>query len=315
MAASTAGRDWDVPEPPEPGGDVPAWDDAQEWDQEHGFGEEEWEPEGGRVAPTKREFEWGLADFLLSRFARGVMTATDVCIIAYWAAGAGATGEVVDLARPPNLGSSKYSTHLRKVLRLDDKAKEQMVLTIPGQNKSECSIVDVEVPCVPPDEAIHKVSEDPGQLEKLAGQVARKELPPMYFEHPVVRTTQTPALPVVLYVDGVPVTRNESVLGFWANSVVSGKRHLVAMVRKSRICRCGCRGWCTLWPIFSWLRWSFTALATGVFPSGRPDRPEWDPSTDGERSAQAGMPLSCVGAIVAIKGDWAEFAHTFALPA
>ena len=69
------------------------------------------------------------------------------------------------------------------------------------------------------------------------------------------------------------------------------------------MCKCGCRGWCTFYELFSFLHWSFCALAAGVFPTARHDQRAWM-AEDGDRMALAGLDMSARGALVYIKGDW-----------
>ena len=58
---------------------------------------------------------------------------------------------------------------------------------------------------------------------------------------------------------------------------------------------------------FSWLEWCFYTLASGLYPTCRHDGP-W---RLGEKGSEfAGQPLGFKGAMVILKGDWAEFAVT-----
>ena len=112
--------------------------------------------------------------------------------------------------------------------------------------------------------------------------------------------------------DGVPFQRRDGLVAFYVYNLATQVRHLVAVVRKSAMCTCGCLAWCTLAPIFFWLQWSFRALAVGMAPDRRHDgRPFGDEET--ARANRAGTQLpKCV--LLQIKGDWAEFSHTFGLP-
>eukprot|EP00969_Alexandrium_andersonii_P232480 10264490-Alexandrium_andersonii.AAC.1 len=56
------------------------------------------------------------------------------------------------------------------------------------------------------------------------------------------------------------------------------------------------------------MAWSLEAAAMGEWPDERWEG-EWQAS-DSHRADRAGTPLPFVGAVVCIKGDWAEFAHT-----
>ena len=115
-----------------------------------------------------------------------------------------------------------------------------------------------------------------------------------------------------IYMDGVPTTRRDGVFGVWVRLLVSDKRHLCVVMQKSRLCRCGCRGWCTFFPIFHWLGCCCKAMGNGKFLDARPDGQPWLPS-DSERLIRVGLQLAFIGACIYIKGDWAEFAFTMAL--
>ena len=75
------------------------------------------------------------------------------------------------------------------------------------------------------------------------------------------------------------------------------------------MCHCGCRGWCTLYPVFAALAWSFAALLEGRHPLKRHDGSEWQASDVG-RASCAGE--KCRRAVcLFIKGDWAELGRDY----
>jgi hypothetical protein len=139
------------------------------------------------------------------------------------------------------------------------------------------------------------------------------DLPDSYWDHAAVVASQAAGeplpLPLSLYIDGVPFTKHESFLGFWILNVASGVRRVVALLRKGDLCRCGCRGWCSIFPIWQFLTWSLSSLAQGVFPSARHDAAPW-PETDAARQLVAGKPLGFRAVVVFVKGDWLEFSST-----
>eukprot|EP00969_Alexandrium_andersonii_P132959 5879819-Alexandrium_andersonii.AAC.1 len=79
------------------------------------------------------------------------------------------------------------------------------------------------------------------------------------------------------------------------------------------MCACGCRGWCTIWPVLQVISWSLRACRAGVHPATRWDGSAWG-AADGFRAWSAGLPLSCRAALIHLKGDWAEYAHTLGFP-
>ena len=114
---------------------------------------------------------------------------------------------------------------------------------------------------IPPHEAIERYATgDDDVHEQVRDAINDNALPRQYFEHPVVRehgSLEDPVLPFSLFVDGVPYSQLDSVVGFWLVNMITGGRTLLAALRKRRACGCGCRGWCSFYQIFSLLKWSF----------------------------------------------------------
>ena len=137
------------------------------------------------------------------------------------------------------------------------------------------------------------------------------------MDHPAVkeaiRSNRQRPVPLGLYVDGVRYTsqigaRTDSLIGFWLLNLLSGKRHLLCFVRTSDMCKCGCRGWCTLYPILLAISWIFRVLRDGGT----------DASHNVDFLGQALddsliMELSFAAILLYIKGDWAEHAKTLGL--
>eukprot|EP00969_Alexandrium_andersonii_P301299 13320150-Alexandrium_andersonii.AAC.1 len=71
----------------------------------------------------------------------------------------------------------------------------------------------------------------------------------------------------------------------------------MADIRKKRLCRCGCRGWCTLDPLFRWVHWVIAALACGVFPARRHDEGPFG-ADEVDRLALAGTPMRMRAALL-----------------
>ena len=129
-----------------------------------------------------------------------------------------------------------------------------------------------------------------------------RELPPAYHEHPVVvRSRPLVAVPVSLYLGGIQYATRDSVLGIFLVNMVTSARHLLCSLKKKDLCRCGCLGWCSLWPLFSFLHWSLRALGLGLYPAERHDgKPFQD-----HRSHEARKDLGLVGAVIYLKADLA----------
>ena len=124
-------------------------------------------------------------------------------------------------------------------------------------------------------------------------------------------------MPYALYLDGVPFSLTrvgyDTVVGFWVINLVSQRRHLVTALRKSDMCKCGCKGWCSFANVFFFLRFQLEFLAAGVYPTSRHNNEHWLPS-DCWRELLAGAALGFTGVCLFIKGDWVELSTTLGMP-
>ena len=173
-----------------------------------------------------------------------------------------------------------------------------------------------------PMEPLHEVvqdelAEDPSVLVRLDESLESDRLPRCYHENPVVaearRNGEEPPNPIGIYMDGLPYSLTDSVLGVWAIMLMTGARRLVAVVRKKLVCQCGCRGWCTYWSLLWCLRWSCDALAAGFFPDHRHDRMPWRAS-DFARRERAGQRMRRKCVVIQFRGDWPELCERHGFP-
>lgn len=251
-----------------------------------------------------------LADFILQLHVSGRLTAKDACILSHLAVRAGARGPVQELAFRPSAPTGHFQRHLDSVAGL--RALRFHRVPMPSYCKRTHSRCTHDVSVCPPHEALHKeFVESPG----LVAQARAAAWPACHAEHPVDQRAGGRSVPLAFYLDGAQYTKTGAcVLVFAVQNLVSGARHLCCAVDKRRLCKCGCRGWCSLRPLLQMFAWSFRALATGSFPSAREDGSPW-PGAEEERASLAGLPLACgVCAVQQVRGDWAEFAHSLGLP-
>ena len=261
--------------------------------------------------PSKGKAGQILFDLLIKLCLTGILDAKLVCTIAYWCFFAGAVGPVCDLALNPSTDTGNFNQHFEKIVGLKRGQSRLLHLNVPVYDKSNMCRTSERLPIMSPHELVHEeVVKNPALQELHNELVASEYYPPVYMEHPVSVSLEHTNLPLYVYTDGVPITKRDGVLGIWVGNMVSKKRHLCAAVRKSKFCRCGCKGWCTLWPILNAIRWSALCLAVGLFPELRPDNQDWQPEDD-LRASLAGLVLSCTACICMIKADWLEFATTF----
>ena len=257
-----------------------------------------------------------LFEYLEDSFLSGESSAKTVAVLAYFAHKAGVQGSIAKLAMAPGAVDSSYHRKVAKAVGLDDADERLHVIKVPGYRRSDRSRCVLDLAVVPPHERFaDEVVADPGLLGEVERAVADDEWSQVYADHPVVQTPGPTVLPGALYVDGVPYSNTDGVIGFWLYNLVSNVRHLCVVVRKRHLCQCGCvpQGWCTINVILTYLAWSLGGLAVGIHPTHTHERKPWPVSED-VRCVMAGSALGFRLAILKIKGDWAEWAHSFGFP-
>jgi hypothetical protein len=184
-------------------------------------------------------------DMLMSLYMGSIISARVFCVLCYWLAKAGLPFGQYGLR--PHASSGHYKRHLDKVLGVHDFSKDLYEVPIAGHRKHDLSRTRHNICSLPPHEQLNaEVASDPSIDLRLEEAKRDKSLPPAYFEHPVVK--QNPAegvLPIALYMDGVPYSHTDSVIGVWICNLLTGVRHLSLVVRKRLVCKCGCRSWCS----------------------------------------------------------------------
>ena len=256
------------------------------------------------------------ASMLATLYLESKLSAQSVCLLSYYATEAGMRGPANRFAAKPGKSTGDYSRLLSKALDFQAVDKRMYTIRVPGHTKHDLARAVHEVVALPPHEALDEELRDhPELVERLDTMTAGQEWARNYADHPMVRGAPGPSpFPVAFYLDGVPYSTTDGVIGFWVTNLVSGQRHLSLCIRKRILCRCGCKGWCSIHPILSWLAWSFAAMARGRHPSERHDGKPWS-EQDTPRASQAGAPLRRRYVVCHIKGDWAEFAGTLGFPA
>jgi len=192
-----------------------------------------------------------LIQFLFSLHYAGKLSARSLCVICWYASKAGGVGDLETYGFRSDAPSGHFQRHLDSVTGVDMKAQLSWRYTVdvPRHDKYDEGRTEHGLLVTIPHEALNEeVLEDPSILQR----VSEMRWPPAYFANRIVRAATGVVLPLALYLDGVPSTTRDGVLGIFMYNLVSLKRHLIAVVRKSSLCRCGCKGWCTLHPIWSW---------------------------------------------------------------
>ena len=196
-----------------------------------------------------------------------------------------------------------------------------VLYTVPttGSNKNEDGRTKFEVLCRPIHESIdNEIKQDESILTKWKQCETFSNLP-AFINHPVYldtkKTERHRVMPIAIYMDAVavPPSRKETFLAIYVYLLCTGTRHLVCLILKSMMCACGCRGYCTLYPIYVFIRWCLHAGKFGIMPEHRHDKLPWR-DTDIERARSAGEMLRVILANLDIKGDWADWATNWGFP-
>ena len=255
-----------------------------------------------------------LVTLLLDHMVHGRLSCQQCSELMFWAEKSGIK-EAAPFSLKPGSSSGHAAHKLRKALGYLN-STDLYDATVPGHSRHDLDRTLHTVPILPFHEQVaESFDKDVGLLTKLQELKAAGDLPPVYTDHPVVREHPgEPVIPIAIFIDAVPYSQTDSVLGCWCLNVVTGIRFLWAVFRKRHMCQCGCRGWCTFNVIFRLAAWSIMALADKAWPSERHDGSPFCDS-DSARAKKAGTPFMWRCACIYLKGDWAEYTHTFGFPA
>ncbi|CAK9016517.1 unnamed protein product [Durusdinium trenchii] len=118
----------------------------------------------------------------------------------------------------------------------------------PMYKKRDSQRVVEEVPIYLPSTAFQKyitqdMVDNTAEFDKIVGDLDA------YWDHPLVKAAKAEGIkrhvrPIALYWDGVVYTKKDSFFAFYVTDILSSEE----------MCQCGCRGWCSLYPLL--LRWT-----------------------------------------------------------
>jgi len=112
----------------------------------------------------------------------------------------------------------------------------------------------------------------------------------------------------VTYTTGIRAGGSRSVIVASINVVsgqskaIRGRRHLLFIVGKKKLCDCGCAGFHTFNALFDVLAWSLQCARNGVSPNCRHDGTPWSPH-DVQCRMPSGVALFLL-ALLQVRGDW-----------
>lgn len=186
--------------------------------------------------PTRAEAAQHLADYLISLKNKGTIRATHTCLIAYWAQHAGIDDNCIKtLAFPPGRQSGKYSDHFDRVMQFRQTEHDFYKVRVPGFSHVEAERSYDDISVLPPHEAFARMlAETPDLPERVRQGLADGCVPPSFAQNPIVRSasaTET-IVPLAVYIDGVPVTRRDGLIGYYMYSIIPpSQRYLIGVLR------------------------------------------------------------------------------------
>ena len=188
-------------------------------------------------------------------------------------------------------------------------------MKVPGQGKHDLQRSEQNIHIVPGYEQMLRDIDEKIENQLVELRSRRDGLPDQYWDHPVVlQDPESLIYPIGIYIDGVPYSLTDGVIGFWMINLITQKRYLISLLRKRNICKCGCKGWCSIFQFFLELHWELEILADGKHPSRRHDGSPFIDANDAGRLELAGKSMEIRAVLLYLKGDLAEIAMTFGFP-
>lgn len=268
---------------------------------------------------VKRQAGVDLFELLLGIYASGrAMSAKDFAIACHYCDVGGMQGERWDLwGMPPGRQTGKYKTHIDKYLPgTGPLYTASLPMAVRGSFDQQKATTAFQMVYETLAEEVRNDIEIARILEHGTDDPNSVMCTRMYTQSAIVRdcvdSTGKWPLPIALYADAVRYTplhagRTDSVLNVSLVNCVSQKRHYIGFLRSLDKCGCGCNGLCTLYGFFHVVSWMLEAVIAGRAPLSRHDGTPWaDPNIGGKA-------LNLKAVLCYVKGDWAEFQHSFGL--
>jgi hypothetical protein len=245
-----------------------------------------------------------MLQWLLTRYATGRLNAKDVCTAA-WSLRVSEPG-LQPLALSPDAQTGKYEPHLSTSLGQNQFVADTLLWQKIPQQAAGRELV--KHPFLPPHEGI--------AADMIPGNAPWVRLP--FYQQSELLQQHGPDSCVLAhaFIDGVDIAgkarrRPASILVIYWCPVQDVKdikcRRLFTAIHKSSLCRCGCRGACTVDAMLAILAWSFEAGKAGVYPTIGPDGM---PLT-GPRALLGGRPIPVPTELVQFVADGEAFYDVF----
>ena len=255
-----------------------------------------------------------LIQYLEELYFNSTLTANHLCTITYHLCRMGHP-EATKYAHDPRAQTGKFQRTLDAAFDFPHSDDTLYPVNLPCRSARTGMRKVAEVKTKPIHEAIaQEIIDNPDVLNDWRERITDESWIQAYEQHWKVKdATQEERqniLPGVLYMDGASFSSKDSLYVFTVRLAFSAKRHLAWAVRKTDLCDCGCKGWCTFSQLFFWIFWCLQSMVNGVWPALRHDGSE----LDAKRQSKAGQQLGWHCIIVDICGDWKEFASGWGFP-
>ena len=280
----------------------------------------------GAEVPSNRQLQERLdhgremRKILVGLFITENISSRKLCDIAHYHTLSGGVG-MEDLALKPDDNNSNHNAHVKVVLGNEFGNESLLYVDAPMYDKKNAARTTVPIPILRPSEALseHFVGHHGAMplgtlwtpLDTAPLVDAPEAWPPAQRGHAVVKRALDEGVhpprvrKIWLFMDAAGFTKNESFEGLFINDLDTGKRWLIAVIRKAEFCQCGCRGFCTLWPVHDAILSDLQAAADG----------RWSvvshlqqPFADGTKDAlRAGLSMGIVIAVCEIRADMPGF--------
>jgi hypothetical protein len=172
----------------------------------------------------------GLRRYLLQRYKRGLLSATDVCTLAWHSTQAGAEG-VADLALHPDSSSGNFSKHLKRALKMRA-ASTFYCASVPMWDKDTETRYEAQFPMnLPHDIFAAEFIRDPSSFD--TSNFDLDEVPAHFFDHVVTKESGR-CVPLGYFSDAVPFTNKDSFVSYYLSNVLTGQRFFYLRIEKVR---------------------------------------------------------------------------------
>ena len=269
------------------------------------------ESEDGDEDMTTEECAETFFNMLVDLKHANYLSSKQVCLLSWWAEKGGLNKAGCHLAMSPASKTGAFQKKFDRTIGLD-KQLHMDFYTIPTvvhqrYSFSRCS-TDKEILLLH-EEIQDEIERTEGFWGKVTSACSQAGWGPAYDAHPVVQAHGAErCVPIGIYLDGVKFQSRDSVTGVWGINLATHTRFLISALRKRELCRCGCKGWCSYFPVLDALRWQISEISEGRHPTTKHDGTAWP--ADSSRGAVAGVPLGWRCAVLFCKADWAEYSNS-----